>query len=811
MLRIWQDLLYALRQLRKSPGFAVTAVLSLALGIGATTAVFSVVYGVLMNPYPYANPERLVHLVLKDKAGHDNWPGLTGPQLQRLQQARCLENISGEDQWNLTTSGEGLPEDLNAVYFTGKAFEHFGVPALLGREFGMADVPDGQDPQPVVVLGYSFWQRHYSGDREIIGRTIEMVHKRYTIIGVVPSRFAWGDGDVYLPLKVTADPSRRFSANLRLKPGVTYAAANAELQTLLVEFAKEDPNHFPKVFHVTVRGLNEQFEREIGKTLLLLLGAVALLLLIGCGNVSILLLARGAAREHEFAVRSAVGAGRYRILGQLLTEALLLAVAGAGLGVLLAYRAVEFIAAWLPEYSFPHEAAIAINLPVLLFSVSLALVTSVVFGLSPAISLSRPEIAQVIQANTRKASGGGKSKRTHNLLIAGQIALTVILMTAAGAAVGGFLRLMHTSLGYDPHNTMSVGIPVHDNTHLTWEQRANYFDQLRQRLGALPEVVASGISTNATPPDNGWETNIEIFGQPSNEEQQLRVNLISPEYFSVLHIPLDQGRLWDHAETMRAAKLAVINETMAHRYWPNGDALGHQVRIPQMKSDSPNAPSAEGSDTWLQIVGVVADARDDGLRKPIKPAVYVPYTLTMRPWTQILVRTKVPPLSILRSIRAQVAGVDADQQVIGNPRDLDHWISTQPEWAQQRLIATLFGAFAVLALALAAVGLYSVVSYSVAQRTNEIGIRMSLGARRNHVLQLVFSSTAVSVAIGLGTGIAVSIGLTRFWDSWAEGSSHDPLILVIVSLLLMITAAAACFFPARRASSVDPMIALRYQ
>jgi predicted permease len=811
MHKIWQDFLYALRQLRKSPGFAVTAVLSLALGIGATTAVFSVVYGVLMNPYPYADQERLVHLILKDKAGRDNWPGFTGPQIQRLQQARCLENLSAEDEWNLTTSGEGLPEDVNAIYFSAKAFEHFGVAPLLGREFGVSDAPDGQEPQPVVVLGYSFWQRHYSGDPEIIGHTIDMVHKRYTVIGVLPARFAWGDGDVYLPLKLTADPKKTFSVNLRLKNGVPYAAANSELEAIVQQFAKEDANHFPKSFHVKVRGLNEQFEREIGKTLLLLLGAVGLLLLIGCGNVSILLLARGTMREHEFAVRAAVGAGRSRILAQLLTEALVLGVAGAGFGVLLAYRAVEFITAWLPEYSFPHEAAIAINLPVLLFSASLAVATSILFGLSPAISLSRPEIAQVIQANTRKASGGGKSKRTHNVLIAGQIALTVILMTAAGAALGGFFNLMHTSLGYDPHNTMSVGIPVHDNTHLTWEQRAHYFDQIRERLGTLPAVISSGISTNATPPSNGWETNFEIFGRPANEDQQLRVNLISPEYFSVLHIPLEKGRLWDHAETMRAAKLAVINQTMARRYWPNGDALGHQVRIPKMKSDSPNAPAAEGSDTWLQVVGVVADARDDGLRKPIRPAVYVPYTLTMRPWTQILVRTKVPPLTILRSIRAQVAMVDSDQQVIGNPRDLDHWISTQPEWAQQRLIATLFGVFAVLALGLAAVGLYSVVSYAVAQRTNEIGIRMSLGARQNHVLQLVFSSTAISVGAGLAAGVVVSLGLSRVWDSWAEGSSHDPLILPVVALLLAVTAAAACFFPARRASAVDPMIALRCQ
>jgi putative ABC transport system permease protein len=417
----------------------------------------------------------------------------------------------------------------------------------------------------------------------------------------------------------------------------------------------------------------------------------------------------------------------------------------------------------------------------------------------------------VIQANTRKATGGVKGKRTNNMLIAGQIALTVVLLTAAGAAIGGFLHLLHVGLGYDPHNVMSVGIPVHDNTFMKWEERSTYFEQLRARITNLPEVVSAGISTNATPPNNGWDTKFEIFGRPANESQQLRTNFVSPEYFTVLHIPLQQGRMLDHAETMRGARVALINETMAHQYWPNGDAIGHQMRIPQLKNDSPYTPSVPNSDGWLQIIGVVADARDDGLRNAIKPAVYVPYTIVMRMGTQILVRTKVSPLSVLHSVRAQVLAVNSDQQVNGNVRNLDQWITTQPEWAQQRLIASLFGAFAVLALVLAAVGLYSVVSYTVAQRTNEIGIRMSLGARQNHILKLVFASTATSVGIGLATGTFLSFVLNKAFQSWAEGSSKDPLILVGVIFLLAASAAAACFFPARRASTIDPMIAVRYQ
>jgi len=408
MHRLLQDFQYALRQLYKNPGFALTAMLSLALGIGATTAVFSVIYGILINPYPYKDPERLVHLVLKDKAGNEHWPGLNGLQMERLKAARFVENISGEDEWNLTTTGEDLPEDVAAIYFTAGAFQHFGVPALLGREFIPSDAPFGQDPQPVVVLSYQFWQRHYGGDPSVVGHTMQMVHKTYTIVGVLPQRFVWGDGDVYVPQKVTADPNRTFSTNIRLKHGVSYSAANAELQAILQEFAKETPKHFPDSFRVQVKGLNDQFVERLGKTLFLLLGAVGLLLLIGCANVSILLLARGSVREHEFAVRAAVGASRVRIIGQLLIEALTLSTAGTLLGILMAFRTVALISAWLPEDAFPHEAALEINLPVLFFCVALALVTTLLFGLSPAISLSRPEISQVIQANTRKATGGLK-------------------------------------------------------------------------------------------------------------------------------------------------------------------------------------------------------------------------------------------------------------------------------------------------------------------------------------------------------------------------------------------------------------------
>ena len=807
-----QDLRFSWRELRKKPGLALTAIISLTLGISATTAVFSVIYGLLANPFPYQGADRMINLIVLNENGKDWWVGITGPQLKFLRQARCVDSVAASwGTWNLTTTDEDLPQDVPSVQLTANAGSYFGVPALLGRTLIPSDAPDGQDPQPVVVLSYLFWQRHFNGDPTVVGRTLQLVHKNYRIIGVLPPRFTWNDADVYLPLKITNDPNSYYGALIKLKPGVTHAEADAELQPLLEQFAKQSPSHFPKKFRVHVKGINERYVEHLGRSLFLLFGAVSLLLLIGCANVSILLLARGTARQHELAVRSAIGASRWRIQRQLLTEALALSLLGALGGVLLAYRLLPLLMRWLPEYSFPHEVAISINLPVLGFSCAIAILTGVLSGLAPAFQFSRPQVAQLMQSSSRRSTGGAASKRTHDLLVAGQIALTLLLLTSAAAAINGFVRLVQADLGYDPHNTMSVGIPVHQNTHVSWEDRAAYFDQILTRVAAMPEVVSAGISMNATPPANGWDLYFEIFGRPEGQREQVRVNFISSEYFPVLRIPLLQGRLWDHPEIMRGARLALINETMARRYWPHGDALGKLLRLPDLKGEPPFSPAAPDSNSWLQIIGIAADARDDGLRKPVKAAIYVPYTLQMRMWTQILVRTRAAPLSVLNRVRAEVKAVDPDQQVFGQTRDLEQWIQRLDEYAYGRLVAALFSAFSLLALAPAAIGLFSVVSYGVAQRTNEFGIRMALGATRGQVLQLVFTSSARNVIGGVACGLLLSFMLSGVLSKWAEGSSHNPLVFAAVTMLLVLTAALAALIPARRASSVDPMDALRYE
>jgi putative ABC transport system permease protein len=782
------------------------------LGIGATTAVFSVIYAIVMNPYPYAHSDRMVHMRLKDASGQDRFFGLTAGQWQQIRKSPVVEDAFLEGGWSLTVTGQDLPEDVQACVMSSNSFEFLGVPTFLGRGLLPSDAIDGHDPEAVAVLGYKFWQKHFNSNREVVGQKLQLVKKNYTIVGVAAPRFTWEDADVYLPQKITQDLALTYYVGLRIKPGITHEAANAALTPLIEQFAKQTPKHFPAekfAFHVT--GLNEDFMHDLGGTLSLLFTGVALLLAIGCGNVSILLLARGTARQQEFAVRSAIGASRRRLIRQLLTEAVLLSVTGAALGVLLAYKALDVMVAMLPKYSFPHEAAIGIDLPVLIFSVVVAIGTGIFFGLWPALQLSRPDLSQVIQSGSRRISGDVRGRFTNNVLIAGQIALTLVMLTVAGAAMEGFLRLMHTPLGYDPHNVMSVGIPVHENTYKTWAERSAYFERLRDNAGTVPGVSMVAISSNATPPSNGNPSTVEIMGKGGPDDQKVRINFVSPNYFPVLRIPLLRGRVWDETENHNAAHMAVINETMAKRYFPNGDAVGHSFRVPEMRDEPPLSLAAPDAAGWMQIVGVIADKRDDGLRKPIVPEAFLPFTISMHMWTQILVRSEVSPLTLVHAIGLKVNALDADQQINGHIDDLDHWITNQQEYEQEHFVAWLFGAFAVLALALASVGLYSVVSYSVAQRTSEFGIRMALGAPRSHVWQIVFASMTVSVGAGIFGGVVLTLALNRVLARWAEGSARDPLVLVGVVALLVLVAAVACAGPARRASDIDPITALHFE
>lgn len=810
MQTLIQDLRYSARQLLRNPGFASTAILSLALGIGATTAVFSVIYAALINPYPFTAADRIMRMSVRTKTGNVELVDLNPEQIRRVRELPLIESVLAMDYHAMTMTGRDLPENVNGISLIANGFDDLGVPPLLGRGLSRSDAVEGREPEPVVVVSYEFWHERLGGDPEVVGKTLRLDRKSYTIVGVAAPRFRWYSADVYLPLKMTADPEHFCMVDFRLRPGVSRRAADAALEPLLRQFAREMPKRFPEDFKMQVEDLNAWVERSIGGTLFLLLGAVALLLGIGCGNVSILLLAQGTARQHEFAVRAAVGAPGRRIVRQLLTESMLLAGLGVTLGALASYAILRAIKAALPRFAFAPEVVIRINVPVLLFSIGVAVATAILFGLWPAIQLSRTSAGQIVVASTRRVAGSVRGRRTHNALIAAQIALTLVLLAAAGSAVQGFLRLTRTPLGYDPHNVMSVGIPLHENSYTTWDARAAYFEQLRSKVAETPGVRMTAISSNATPPRNGWFARFDVLGLPSAEQQKASINLVNPGYFPILRIPVMAGRIWDETENRTGARVAVVNRTLAQRYFRDGDAIGRSLKLPVFVDHPPEALGPPRiAEAWLQIVGIVADARNDGLSNPITSAIFVPYTLNMRMGTQILVKTDAPPLTLLHAVRAQLATVDPEQQTSLRTEDLESWVSDTQEWQQQRLGAWIFGLFGVLALALAAVGLYSVVSYTVAQRTNEFGVRMALGAQRRHVLRIVFGSTAGSVAAGVAIGVALTVTFRAVFAQWAKGDSRDPAVLVAGAIVLAVVAAIASAAPAWHASRLDPMIALR--
>ena len=809
MPTLLQDLRFAFRQILRNPGFSLAAVLSLTLGIGATVAVYSILYDAVLHPWPYAGIDRICDVWITDSAGHEGTWGLTGPQIRQLRQTHAVEDVVASSSSEETITGSDVPDDARVVEMTGSHIQFLGLPPLLGRYFVPSDAPDGQDPQPAAVLSFKFWQRHYRGDPAVVGKTIQLNHKAYTVLGVMPVRFTWGDGEVFVPMNLASDQLHRYGTKIKLKPGVSMAAAEDEFRPLFQEFDRQTPNVFPKQFKISVRGLAETYTRDLKKTMFLLFGAVALLLVIGCGNVSILLLARGTARQHEFAVRSAVGASGFRIMRQLLTESMLLSVTGAGLGIVVAYMAIGFLVPRLPDHSYPYEADFHINLAVLFFSVGLALLSGIVFGLFPALQSARPEISQVMQAGTRRLTGSVKGRRLHTALIAGQIALTLLLMTAAGAAIQAFIRMNAVPLGYEPQHVMSVEIPINEDAHATWVDRARFLTALRDKIAAMPGVLSAGVSTNATPPNSGWRLPVEILGKSASQNQEAEVEFVGSEYFATLRIPFLSGRAWDQSEIARGATLVFVNHAFVRQYLSGGDALSHAVRVPQFATLPPMALTANGAAGWLQIIGVVGDSLDDGLDKPVEPAVYAPYTLITLPFTQVLVRTRGEPLAMLHSIKQQIASVDPDQQTAGDIRDLEGWIQREPEFARARLISMLFGAFSILALSLAAVGLYSVVSYTVLQRTTELGVRVALGARRRDVLSIVALSAGTSVGLGIAAGLALSFGLNHLIARWIESGTHDPILVLAASGLLILASALACMVPARRALSIDPMVALR--
>jgi len=806
MWSVLQDLIFAFRQFRKAPGFVLTAVISLMLGIGATTAIFSVVYGVLLDPYPYKNNDRMVHVELNDKDGRGPLLFTNGAGFSAIRNASAVEDVFFQQNAQQNLTGDQFPMSVNVGLFSPNLFEFMGVPPLLGREFSTSDAPGG-NPAPVAVISYLFWQHQFGGSRDVLNKSIELDHKLYTIIGVVPPRFAWGDCDVFLPAAPTGDPHDYWLSFVRLKPGVKFPAAASEFQAIADEFAKND-QAYPQNRHIAIVTLNEQILGKFAGTLALLFGAVLTLLVIGCANVSILLLARGTARQHEFAVRASIGAGRKRLIQQLLTESVVLSVTGALLGIVAAYKGVAWIVAALPIFSFPHEAAIQVNLPVLIFSATVAIATGVLFGISPAWQLSTPQIGALIQASSAKHSGSARSRKSHRILIAGQLALTLLLIASAGAALKAFQARLHTPLGYDPKNVLSLNVGFPKGANPTWEGRVNAQEAVRKVIAEVPGVKDASISTTWFPGLGGFTGKVEIQSRPQLADAQAMLCAVSSHEFSTLHIPLIAGRTFDESETLRAGHVAVVNQAFVKEFLGNTDPIGQGVRSSLLGVGIPEILLAQRPSDWFQIIGVVGDARNNGLNRPVKPAVFFPYSFLLPTDVSLLIKTTTNPDTMLNSIKERLRQHNPELVTGRMNRTLLWWLDTQG-WGQDRFMATLFAMFAVFALALAATGLYSVVSFAVSQRTQEVGIRMALGAPRTSIVRLVLASTSVTLCIGLALGVILSVALHGVFSAWSAGDSRDPLTLVVSSMILVMVALIASLIPAWRAATIDPMRALR--
>ena len=800
-----QDLSYAVRSFRRSPAFVLVALLSLTLGIGATSAIFSVIYGVLIAPYPYARPGEIWApqvRPLDGRGGH----AYTLDQFRSLAEVPAFSEVMATSFETVLMTGEFAPESFGGVLMSGNAFNFLGVPPVVGRTIQPTDIrPDGQ-AEPVVVLSHRLWLRLFEGNPSAVGRTLRLNGRPHTIVGVMPPRFGWyGNDGFWLPLSPTRKDVPWINPIVRLAPGVSKAVAEEQLSALNKRLALENPASFPKQgFTTTLRNYLDVTvaSGEMRTSLRLLLGAVAFLLLIACANVANLQLARGTARAREMAVRMSIGAGRRRLLRQLLTESVMLSLVGGMLGVLFAFGAIRSIVALMPEFYVPNESRVTINTPVLLFSLVVSLLTGVVFGLVPALQSSSPDVTDALRAG-RSTGAGTHGSRTRNLLVVIEVALSVVLLVSAGLTVRTFFVLQNMDAGIKTDRVLIVGVPLPLAKYATLEQRNGFAQELLERVGALPGVEAATFGL----PFGGAQSSFTIVGQVADESKRIGINLAGADHLRTFGIPLRGGRMFDASEVRRGDRVAVINEA-AVKLWTAGEnPIGARLRLGVLERPPARALADTTRPPDVTIIGVIGNTRNAGLRADPAPVVVMPYSVIAQVQRTLAVRTAGDPNLLLNPVRAQVRAIDADQP-LGRPITLSEILGQ--EVVQPRFTMALFSAFAALGLALAAAGIYSVLSFHVTRRTHELGVRMALGAPRRHVLGLMLTMGGRLVVIGLAIGIAASLASTRLLRSQLFGvQPADPLAYAAVAVLLGFVALVACYIPARRAAGVDPMVALR--
>jgi len=809
---LWQDVRYGARMLRRSPGFTAVAALSLALGIGANTAIFSVIYGVLIAPYPYAHPDEIwAPRVQGVRSGQRRGPHRVSEYLE-ISKLPVVADVMATTMESVLLTGDHAPESFDGVLMSGNAFDFLGVKPALGRAILPSDVGPGGEAEPVVVLSHLAWQRLLAGDPGAVGKTLRLNDRPHTVIGVMPPRFGWyGSDTIWLPLPLAQPAERMVNPIMRLRPGVSKQIAEEQLHALHLRLAGERPESFPKDgFTTTLVNYMDitVASGEMRSSLQLLFGTVGFLLLIACANVANLQLARATIRGREVAVRMAIGASRPRVLRQLLTESVLLSLLGGALGVLFAVVATRAIVAFMPEFYVPNEARIAVNGKVLLFTAAISVLTGILSGLAPALRGSRSDLTEALKSAAR-GSGAGGGGRTRNALVVAEVALAVVLLVGSGLTVRSFLAVQRVDVGFQPERVLMVGLPLPPKRYTTLEQRNAFARDVLERVRNLPGVQAASVG-NGGMPFGGLQSAYAIEGQARAEDRRLTLGLVGADYLRTLGVPLRRGRGLTEQEVTRGEHVALINEAAA-RLWTEGeDPIGRRVQIDRLeRPGGQGILTPTGSSASVTVVGVIGNTRNAGLQREPAPAAFVPFTLLAPSQRTLAVRSQGEPRLLLNAVHEQVRAVDRDQP-LGRPITLEEVLGF--ETVQPRFNMALFGLFAALGLALTLAGIYSVLSYHVTSRTHEIGVRMALGAQRRDLLGLVFRMGAKLVGAGILIGLLGSLALTKFMRSllFAVGPT-DPVSIAGVVVLLSAAAFLACYVPARRAARLDPMVSLRHE
>jgi len=811
METLWQDVRYGLRMLGRTPGFTAVAVLTLALGIGANSAIFSVVYSVLLRPLPYPEPDRLAQVTR-------SYTGGGSPSVSVLKfhywrdHNQVFERLAAYDilgaGFNLTGGSE--PERVRGIRVSADFFPVLGVNPLLGRGFSREeDVPGG--PKAAVV-SHGLWQRRFGGDPALVGRAVHIGGEPHVVIGVMPPGFRFApEADVWRALQLAPDlnDANYLGVIGRLKPGQTIEGAKAALAPLVQQLREQHPAFMSRTENIRATGLREQIVGDARPALLMLAGAVGFVLLIACANVANLLLARAAARSQEIAVRVALGAGRGRLVRQLLTESMVLALTGGALGILLARWGLPALLAFSPG-NIPRLGEITLDTRALGFTLLVSLATGIVFGLVPALAASRPHLADSIKAASARRSRVTASR----LLVVAETAMALVLLIGAALLIQSFARLRAIDPGFDPRRVLTMQMSLTGSQYQTTAQVSGFQRLVLDRLEAVPGVEAAATVTNL-PLEPGPDLTFQIEGRAESRTGEdsggAQYRAASAHYFRAIGIPLRRGRYFTETDTASSTPALIINEAMARRYWPGQDPIGGRITIGR-------SVGRMFLDSTRQIVGVVGDTRELGLDRPAPPAMFVPHTQVPDQITLLanrviptswVIKTRVEPLSLTAAVQREVLGVDREHPA-ANVRSLEQVVGDST--ARQNFNMLLLGVFAALAVALSAVGIYGVMSCSVSQRQHEIGIRMALGARRGGILNMVVAQGMLLALAGVGLGLAGAFGLTRLLATLLFGvRPADPATFAAVAALLAAVALAACYLPARRATRVDPLVALRYE